>query len=146
MQRDPYMFRPSRPQGSARSSRLDRAFCLGLRRRAGEVGCRLVDPGLMMRIVGAVLVALAALSITLAPAVAKPKPHRKSAVTAAARAGYAAMPETERSAIQSDLVWTGDYNGIVGVDASDASIVAIKTFQKRSGGKDTGILDPDQRQ
>ena len=101
----------------------------------------------MMRIVGAVVVALAALSVTLAPAVSKPKPsHPKPAATAAARAAYAAMPETERNAIQSDLVWTGDYTGIVGVEFGDASVMAIKAFQKRNGGKDSGILNPDQRQ
>jgi len=100
-----------------------------------------------MRIVRAVVVALAALSVSLTPAVAKPRPaHPKPAATAAARAAYAAMPETERSAIQYDLVWTGDYNGVVGVEFGDAAIMAIKTFQKRNGGKDTGILDPDERQ
>jgi hypothetical protein len=101
----------------------------------------------MMRIVGAVVVALAALSVSLAPAVSKPRPaHAKPAATAAARAAYAAMPETERSAIQYDLVWTGDYNGIVGVEFGDAPVMAIKVFQKRNGGKDTGILNPDERQ
>ena len=101
----------------------------------------------MMRIVGAVVVALAALSVSLAPAVSKPRPaHAKPAATGAARAAFAAMPETERNAIQYDLVWTGDYNGIVGVDFGDAPVMAIKAFQKRNGGKDTGILNPDERQ
>src|SRR6266403_1120300 len=101
----------------------------------------------MMRIVGAVVVALAALSVSLAPAVSKPRPaHPKPAATAAARAAFAAMPETERNAIQYDLVWTGDYNGIVGVEFGDAPVMAIKAFQKRNGGKDTGILNPDERQ
>ena len=101
----------------------------------------------MMRIVGAVVVALAALSVSLAPAVAKLRPaHLKPAATAAARAAYAAMPEAERSAIQYDLVWTGDYNGVVGVEFGDASVMAIKAFQKRNGGKDTGLGGPPEVQ
>jgi peptidoglycan hydrolase-like protein with peptidoglycan-binding domain len=101
-----------------------------------------------MRIVGAVLVALAALSVNLAPAVSKPRSaaHPKPAATAAARAVYAAMPETERMAIQSDLIWTGDYNGMIGADFGNASVAAAKAFQKRNGGKETGILNPDERQ
>jgi len=102
-----------------------------------------------MRIVGVVLVALATLSMNLAPAMAKRKPaaaQPKPAATAAARAAYAAMPETERVAIQSDLIWTGDYSGIAGADFGDSAVVAAGTFQKRNGGKDSGILNPDERQ
>lgn len=102
-----------------------------------------------MRIVAVVLMALATLSMTLAPAVAKRKPaaaQPKPAPTAAARAAYAAMPETERVAIQSDLIWTGDYNGIAGADFGDPAVLAAMTFQKRNGGKDSGILNPEERQ
>jgi hypothetical protein len=103
--------------------------------------------GLVMRIVGAVLVGLAALSVNLPPAVSRPRPaaHSKPAATAAARAVYEAMPATERMAIQSDLIWTGDYNGLVGADFDDASVAAVKAFQMRNGGKATGILNPDER-
>jgi hypothetical protein len=76
------------------------------------------------------------------PAAAHPAP----AATAAARAEYAAMPENERAAIQFDLIWTGDYNGIAGTDFSDAAVLAVRAFQKRNGGKESGILNPDERQ
>jgi hypothetical protein len=66
-------------------------------------------------------------------------------VPAPAKAFYAAMPEAERSAIQSDLVWTGDYNGMVGVAFEDRAIAAVQSFQKRNAGKETGILNPDER-
>ena len=55
---------------------------------------------------------------------------------------YAAMPLTERLAIQSDLIWSGDYNGGVNGEFGDRAIAAVKTFQKRNKGKETGILTP----
>ena len=69
----------------------------------------------------------------------------QAAAPARRRAVYAAMPENERMAIQSDLIWTGDYNGIVDADFGDNSVAAVKAFQKRNGGKETGILNPDER-
>ena len=61
------------------------------------------------------------------------------------RAVYAAMPEAERKAIQADLIWTGDYNGLIEADFGDNSVAAVKAFQKRNGGKETGILNLDER-
>ncbi|HLH87725.1 MAG TPA: peptidoglycan-binding domain-containing protein [Xanthobacteraceae bacterium] len=61
------------------------------------------------------------------------------------RAVYAAMPEAERRAIQADLIWTGDYNGLIEADFGDNSVAAVKAFQKRNGGKETGILNLDER-
>jgi hypothetical protein len=55
------------------------------------------------------------------------------------------MTEAERNALQSDLIWTGDYNGVVGAEFGDRAVAAIKAYQKRNGGKDTGILTPDER-
>ena len=40
------------------------------------------------------------------------KAEQKAAVDAIA-ASYTAIPLSERIAIQNDLVWTGDYNGII---------------------------------
>jgi peptidoglycan hydrolase-like protein with peptidoglycan-binding domain len=61
------------------------------------------------------------------------------------RAVYAAMPEAERKAIQADLIWTGDYNWLIEADFGDSSVAAVKAFQKRNGGKETGILNLDER-
>ena len=63
----------------------------------------------------------------------------------ALRATYAAMPVADRRAIQSDLIWTGDYNGLIGDEFDDRSIAAVKSFQGRSGAAETGILTPEQR-
>lgn len=85
-----------------------------------------------------------------APAKPKPaaaKPAAKPAVkpAAPARAGYAALTDSERMAIQSDLIWTGDYNGVIAAELNDRAIVAVKAFQKRHGGRETGILTAEER-
>jgi len=56
-----------------------------------------------------------------------------------------AMPETERLSIQSDLAWTGYYNGLINGDVSDRMISAIKAFQKAHRSKETGVLNPQER-
>ncbi len=59
---------------------------------------------------------------------------------------YAAIPAAERRAIQSDLAWLGEYQGPPGGDFDDQrTIEAVKLFQKAIGGKQTGILDQQQR-
>jgi peptidoglycan hydrolase-like protein with peptidoglycan-binding domain len=107
-----------------------------------------------MRIVGAALVAFAALWPDMGATAAKVKAKPDAAQSPSAqakpapgtpRAVYAAMPESERTTIQADLIWTGDYNGIIDKDFGDSSVAAVKAFQKRNGGKDTGLLNPDER-
>lgn len=93
-----------------------------------------------MRIVAAVLIGL----VGLTPALAQRAP--KPAKPALAKSAYAAMPEAERLAIQTDLVWTGDYNGMIGPDFGERAIAAVKAFQKRLGGKETGVLTPVERE
>lgn len=76
------------------------------------------------------------------PAAAAKPPAAKAATP---RATYDALPATERIAIQSDLIWTGDLNSTANGEFGDRSITAVKEFQKRSGGKDTGILTAQER-
>jgi peptidoglycan hydrolase-like protein with peptidoglycan-binding domain len=68
-----------------------------------------------------------------------------SKANAAIRDAYAAMPAAERLAIQSDLIWSGDYNGGVTGEFGDRAIAAVKAFQKKQKGKETGILTPEER-
>lgn len=56
-----------------------------------------------------------------------------------------ALAQNDRVALQSDLVWTGFYNGSINGDVSDRMIAAIKTYQKDLGDKETGALNPQQR-
>src|SRR5256885_3823127 len=111
-----------------------------------------------MRLAGAVLSCLVAASFAMAepgkqPAPAKQevakakkqaKPDTKAATDAIA-ASYTAIPLAERISIQNDLAWTGDYNGAINGEFGDRAIAAVKTFQKRNGGKETGVLNQPER-
>jgi hypothetical protein len=110
-----------------------------------------------MRLIVTALIALAAFWPASGEA-AKKKPAPAPATTEKAapakqtapapgspRAVYAAASEAERRTIQADLIWTGDYNGLIEADFGDNSVAAVKAFQKRNGGKETGILNPDER-
>lgn len=65
--------------------------------------------------------------------------------SAAVVAAYAAMPAAERRAIQSDLIWAGDYNGVISDDFGERAIAAVKAYQASSGAPETGTLTPQQR-
>jgi hypothetical protein len=82
-----------------------------------------------------------AAAMKAAAAKAPPMPRAKPAESQ----HYATVPVAERRAIQSDLVWTGDYNGIPSDEFGDRSIAAVKAYQARSGAAETGILTPEQR-
>ena len=56
-----------------------------------------------------------------------------------------AMAQAERQAIQSDLAWTGHFNGAITGEVSERMLGAIKAFQKDNGGKPTGVLNPQER-
>ena len=69
----------------------------------------------------------------------------QSAVSQSVKDSYAAIPVNERLAIQSDLTWTGDYNGLIDGEFSDRLVAAVKAFQRRNRTKDTGVLNPQER-
>ena len=56
-----------------------------------------------------------------------------------------AMAQGERLALQSDLAWVGEYNGAISGDVSERMVAAIKEYQKNKGGKQTGVLNPQER-
>ena len=56
-----------------------------------------------------------------------------------------AMAQAERLALQSDLAWVGEYNGAITGDVSERMVNAIKEFQKSRGGRQTGVLNPQER-
>jgi len=56
-----------------------------------------------------------------------------------------AMAHAERQAIQSDLAWVGEYNGAISGEVSERMVAAIKEFQKSRSGKQTGVLNPQER-
>jgi len=90
-----------------------------------------------------------------APSAAVPKTANSAASHKAARArtarttevpaAFAAIPGAERLAIQSDLVWLGGYDGMSAEEFDGHTVDAIKAFQKRHNGKETGVLNEQER-
>src|SRR5437667_1223612 len=79
---------------------------------------------------------------------AKPKPVTTIPVRPALQGPEetaSAMGQVERLALQSDLAWVGQYNGAITGDISERMVNAIKEFQKSRGGKQTGVLNPQER-
>ncbi len=79
------------------------------------------------------------------PAQKRAAPKKKPAAAQSGLAVYAAMPLAERIAIQFDLAWTGDYNGLINGEFNERSLAAVKSFQKNNTFKDTGVLNPQER-
>ncbi|WP_213735736.1 serine protease [Bradyrhizobium sp. dw_411] len=79
---------------------------------------------------------------------AKPKPVATVPVRPALQAPADtanAMAQADRLAIQSDLAWVGQYNGAITGEVSERMVESIKEFQKGRGGKQTGVLNPQER-
>ncbi|MDQ0395649.1 hypothetical protein [Labrys monachus] len=92
--------------------------------------------------------ALPAIAQTKSPAATKtPAATAPAADPAfeAAKAAAAAEGPDALSAVQMDLIWTGDLNSLPTGDLGKRSYEAIKAFQKRIKAKDTGILLPPER-
>ena len=47
---------------------------------------------------------------------------------------YAALTLAERLSIQSDLIWTGDYNGLVNGEFSDRLVAAVQAYERSHPG------------
>jgi hypothetical protein len=77
-------------------------------------------------------------------AAARKAPSSKNAHAAVPDA-LAAIPEAERLAIQGDLVWLGNFTGMSAEEFGGRTVEAIKAFQKRNNGKETGVLNPQER-
>jgi hypothetical protein len=82
------------------------------------------------------------------PAAAKPaaalhpkRAHDKAALPAA----LMAMPEAQRTAIQADLTWLGYFDGMSAEEIDGHTADAIKAFQRRNNGKETGSLSDQER-
>lgn len=63
---------------------------------------------------------------------------------AAAQAGFEALPEAERKAIQTDLIWAGQFNGAVSGSYGPLTFRAINAFKGTRGPAD-GLLPPAER-
>jgi peptidoglycan hydrolase-like protein with peptidoglycan-binding domain len=91
----------------------------------------------MIRFAAALALATAVGSL---PVAAQPAPAALGAADV-----MAAMTAADRMALQSDLAWAGHYNGAIDGEIGSRTIAAIKAFQKSRRGKDTGVLNPQER-
>ncbi len=108
-----------------------------------------------MRIVCAAALILAVAAPAAAQPQGKPQPPGKSQAKSPAgkkqprpnpvAQSYGALAANERIAIQTDLIWAGDYNGVADGEFGERAIAAVKAFQKRNGGKETGVLNLQER-
>ncbi len=64
---------------------------------------------------------------------------------AASKAAYDRLDEAERKAIQNDLIWTGDFNGVAGGEFGKRTYDAMLAFERRTQGIADGILTPPER-
>ncbi len=75
-----------------------------------------------------------------APAAPAPNPQ-----TVAAQSAFDALPEAERRAIQTDLIWAGAFNGAVSGSFGPLTFRGINTIKAASKGAPDGILTPAER-
>jgi hypothetical protein len=55
------------------------------------------------------------------------------------------LAPADRIAIQSDLAWNGDYNGLITGEFNDRTIAAIRSFQHNHKFRETGALNTQER-
>ena len=64
---------------------------------------------------------------------------------AASKVAYDRLDEAERKAIQNDLIWTGDFNGVAGGEFGKRTYDAMLAFERRTQGLADGIPTPPER-
>lgn len=92
--------------------------------------------------VRAVALALALLGAPLASAQPAPGPNPQ---LAAAQASFESLPEVERKAIQTDLIWTGHFNGAASGSYGPLTFRAINALKAAARGAPDGMLNPAER-
>lgn len=98
----------------------------------------------------AALLASSSLAFAQAPRPATPAPPPPAApaldpAQAAAKAAFDRLEEAERKAIQNDLIWSGDFNGVAGGEFGRRTYDALLAFERRTAGTADGILTPPER-
>lgn len=98
-------------------------------------------------LLAACMMSIAAMGLPAIPASAQAPASQANADPAftAAKIAYEALPETERKAIQNDLVWSGDYNGVVDGGYGRRTHDGILAFERRTKAQADGILSAAER-
>jgi peptidoglycan hydrolase-like protein with peptidoglycan-binding domain len=93
---------------------------------------------------GCIMPGLALAQAPTPPAV--PSPVRPvDPLQAAAQAAFEALPEAERRAIQSDLIWAAEFSGAVSGGFGPLTYRAVQVFERSAGTQADGILDANER-
>jgi hypothetical protein len=82
-------------------------------------------------------------SAKMANVAAPPKVARKNGSNVSG--ALSASPDAQRLAVQADLIWLGGFDELSADEIDKRMPEAIKTFQRRNGGKDTGVLSDQER-
>lgn len=93
---------------------------------------------------GAATLGLALLAASLSGALAQAPASAINPQMAAAQARFEALPEAERKAIQTDLIWAGQFNGAVSGSFGPLTFKAINALKGARGPAD-GVLLPADR-
>lgn len=118
---------------------------------SGVMGARLLPthllPSLVLAIAGFVHVSGAAQAqpARQPPAAPAPAAPALDPAQAASKLAYDRLDEAERKAIQNDLIWTGDFNGVAGGEFGKRTYDAMLAFERRAQGVSDGILTPPER-
>src|SRR5262245_17580744 len=83
-------------------------------------------------------------TVRMAAAAARRRPPAPPAPSGPTR-DQSGLPLADRIAIQFDLAWVGEYNGLINGEFNDKTIAAIKTYQRNRKFKETGVLNTQER-
>lgn len=74
-----------------------------------------------------------------------PAPQIADPRQVAAQSAFEALPEAERKAIQSDLIWAADFSGAVSGGFGPLTFRALQAFERSNATQVDGILSPAER-
>jgi hypothetical protein len=80
-----------------------------------------------------------------APVSAEHKPAGGKATHTSVPTASGVIPPPDRLAAEGDLMWLGNFTGFSAEEISVRAADALKAFQRRNGGKDTGDLTDQER-
>jgi hypothetical protein len=76
----------------------------------------------------------------------KPSPSPSAATPRTLKDSYDAIPLGERISLQADLVWAVNFPGPIDGEYSEQLVNAVRAFQRLNKTKQTGVLNPAERE
>jgi len=100
---------------------------------------------LSVRLMRSAAFALPLFAVLSAGALAQAPAAPHNPQLAAAQASFESLPEAERKAIQTDLIWTGHFNGAASGAYGPLTFRAINALKAPANGAPDGTLNPAER-